>query len=198
MTPAVLAFLLLMGTAGLVWWQPMPTPGALASPSLTEAPLQVGAWQGKVLGVEARAVEILETDDVALVEYTRGQEPPVWLAQVGGFGNRAAFHPPELCYVGSHYEVEGRGVLAVSAQGAWRRVMQLRIRQGEQRFEAWYWFTVGSRMTPHYYEQQRWLLGQALRGQPMAGTLVRISTPLDTPEAVQARLTAFLDAWEQR
>lgn len=193
-SPALVAFALLSATAGLVWWEPAalpPTGVAVATP----APAQVGAWQGKRLGVDARAVAILETDDVALLEYVRGTEPPIWLAQVGGFGNRAAFHPPELCYVGSHYEVEARGPVAV---GTDRRVMRLRIRQGTERFEAWYWFTVGGRMTSNYYQQQWWLLQQALRGEPMAGTLVRISTPLDTPEAAQARLRQFLDAWESR
>lgn len=196
MTPAGVALLLLAGTAGLVWWQ--PAAGAPAGSLLAAAPAQLGAWQGKTLSVEARALEILETDDVVLAEYARGEEPPVWLAQVGGFGNRAAFHPPELCYVGSHYEVEGREVLTVPTVSGPRRVMRLRIRQGTDHFEAWYWFTVGARMTPSYYEQQWWLIAQSLQGHPMSGTLVRISTPA-TPEAgTGARLAAFLEAWEAR
>lgn len=190
-SPALIALALLSAAAGLVWWQPAT---ATQDAAQTPAPVRLGAWRGKTLGVDERAVAILETDDIALLEYTRGAEPPVWLAQVGGFGNRAAFHPPELCYVGSHYEVEARGPLAVGS----RRVMRLRIRQGTDHFEAWYWFTAGSRMTPNYYRQQWWLLGQALRGEPMAGTLVRISTPSESAEAAHARLSQFLDAWESR
>ena len=192
--PVVIAFALLSATAGLVWWRPAPAAGARPGLVATPAPERVGGWQGKVLGVDASAVAILETEDVALREYTRGAEPPVWLAQVGGFGNRAAFHPPELCYVGSHYEVEAREPRAV---GPGRRVMRLRIRQGADRFEAWYWFTAGGRMTSNYYQQQWWLMTDALRGEPMSGTLVRISTTLDEPVTAHRRLLDFVTSWEQ-
>jgi len=153
-------------------------------------------WTGSPLEVSERVTQILETDDVGLMEYRLGEEPPVWLAQVAGFGNRAAFHPPELCYVGSHFDVLERGSIAVIVNGERRRVMRLVVTQNDKPFEAWYWFTANGRVTPNYYQQQAWLLLDAIRRRPTSGTLVRISTPKDEATSAHRRLLAFLTAWE--
>ena len=162
----------------------------------TPVPSRLGLWTGKPLEVTERAREILETDDVTLMEYRLGQEPPLWFARVAGFGNRAAFHPPELCYVGSHYEVLAREPITVLVNGAPRRLMRLVIGQGKERYESWYWFTANDRVTPNYYQQQLWLVMDSIRRRPMSGTLVRISTPLDHPERAKRRLLAFVTQWD--
>lgn len=155
-------------------------------------PTHLGLWTGQPLDVDQRAVDILETDDVSLMEYRLGEELPVWFSQVAGFGKRAAFHPPELCYVGSHFEVLDRGPIMVMVNGSDRRLMRLVIGQGGKRYEAWYWFTASGRVTPNYYQQQLWLVMDAISRKPMSGTLVRISTEEDSAEASHRRLLAFL------
>jgi len=70
--------------------------------------------------------------------------------------------------------------------------MRLVVSQGDERFEAWYWFTANSRVTPNYYQQQWWLMLDAIRRKPMTGTLVRISTPLNDSAASHRRLLAFV------
>lgn len=155
-------------------------------------PTQLGLWTGQPLDVDQRAVEILETDDVSLMEYRMGDEPPVWFSQVAGFGKRAAFHPPELCYIGSHFEVLDRAPITVVVNGQPRRLMRLVIGQSGKRYEAWYWFTANDRVTPNYYQQQLWLVMDAVSRRPMNGTLVRISTEEDSAEASHRRLLAFL------
>ncbi len=159
-------------------------------------PLTLGSWQGSVILVDAKTIAILETNAVALMEYRRGSESPIWLARVEGFGKRAAFHPPELCYVGSHYEVLERAPLTVMVKGKPTRVMRLLIGLKEQRFEAWYWFTANGRVTPNYYQQQWWLVLDAVRGIPSSGTLVRISTLEDDPTRSHQRLQDFMSALE--
>ena len=74
--------------------------------------------------------------------------------------------------------------------------MRLVIGQDKQRYEAWYWFTADGRVTSSYYQQQGWLLFDAIRGRHSSGTLVRISTPLEDPQAAHERLANFVDAWE--
>ena len=125
-----------------------------------------------------------------------GAERPVWFAQVAGFGNRAAFHPPEICYVGSHFEVLEREPISLIVNGHLRRLMRLTLGQGDQRFEAWYWFTANGRVTPSYYQQQAWLLADAIHRHPMSGTLVRISTSVDDPARTRRRLLAFVSSWD--
>ena len=164
--------------------------------SSVSPPTRLGLWTGTPLPVEPRTVDILETEDVALMEYRLGEEPPVWFARVSGFGNRAAFHPPELCFVGSRFEVLERNVQTVLVQGQQRRVMRLVIGRQGKRFEAWYWFTANGRVTPSYYQQQLWLVIDSIRRQPMSGTLVRISTPYQGAEATRRRLLTFLSFFD--
>jgi EpsI family protein len=171
---------------------PARHPAAATVPT----PARLGLWAGTPLPLTEDSFELLGTEDVTLMEYRLGSEPPLWLAQIGGVGTRAAFHPPEICYLGSHFEVLEREPITVALHGQPRRLMRLVVAQGRDRFEAWYWFTANGRITPNYYRQQAWLLSDAIARKPMAGSLIRISTPLEDPKAARRRLFAFLDAYE--
>ncbi len=190
----VLASLVVFGL--LVWWDPYaPLSGAGSRALLASSgtgTVRLGPWAGTPKPVDAHTRQILQTDDVALVEYHLGQEPPVWLTQVAGTGKRIAFHPPEICYVGSAFEVLEREPVSIFVQGTERRMVRLVLAQGAEQFEVWYWFTANGRVTPNYYQQQLWLVLDAVQGKPMAGMSVRISTPLDTASSAHRRLVAFV------
>ena len=192
--PRVAALAVLALTSCLLW---AGQSKATTAPGVVPpVPHQLGLWHGTPLEATDRVLEILETDAVSLMEYRLGKQPPVWFAQVAGFGNRAAFHPPELCYVGSHYEILERGPITVTVNGTSRRLMRLVLSQDRQRFEAWYWFTANGRVTPNYYQQQLWLLYDMIQRHPGSGTLVRISSPMTDPADTHRRLLAFLTSWE--
>ena len=192
--PALAALGVVVLASWVLWVGQTPARGTFHPFSV---PQTLGLWTGKSLAVDQRTLEILETDDVTLMEYQMGQEPPVWFAQVAGFGHRAAFHPPELCYVGSHFEVLERQPVSVIVNGKPQRLMRLLIGQGKDRFEAWYWFSVNGRVTPNYYQQQLWLVGQNIRRQTASGTLVRISTPFTDARSTHRRLLAFVSSYEK-
>ena len=155
-------------------------------------PAALGSWVGRPLPVEKRSLEILETTDVTAMEYRQRTGNPVWLTRVGGLGQRTAFHPPEICYVGSHFEILDRRAMALSLGGKEYRLMRLVLSQGKERFETWYWFTANGRFTSSYLQQQLWLLADRIRGRGMSGTLMRVTTPLEEPAASRRRLTNFL------
>lgn len=165
------------------------------SAQVSAVPAQLGAWIGSPIEVTDKVVDILETNDVALMEYKMGDEPPIWFAQVSGFGNRAAFHPPELCYVGSHYEILEREQINVVVGGKDRKLMRLVVGQDGQQFEAWYWFTANGRVTSSYYQQQFWLVFDSMKGLDSSGTMVRVSTILGEPKETHERLFAFVESF---
>jgi EpsI family protein len=177
-------------------WVPAGRSRAAGSPVTATLPERLGPWVGTPVAVEADVPAMLETTDVAVMEYRMGREPPVWVSRVGGFGTRAAFHPPELCYVGSDFEVMERQPVTFLVKGEERRVMRLVRRHGGESYEAWYWLTANGRTTTNYYLQQLWLVLDAVRRRPLAGTLVRISTPMDGPAASHRRLLAFMTSLE--
>ena len=190
--PHIVAFGLLSLSAWAVW-AGRPAASLQALQPAPTMPMQIGAWVGHPVAVDARTIEILETDDVTLVDYHAPDHASVSLARVAGFGNRAAFHPPELCFVGSHFDVLDRAPIDVAIDGRTHRVMRLVVRQGTERFEAWYWFTANGRVTHNYYRQQWWLLGDSLRGRPSSGTLMRLLTS-DADGRAGDRLRAFFDS----
>jgi len=188
-----------LAVTGVFSWLVWAGNNSVPAPAVTaKVPTELGLWNGTVIENDARAIEILETEDVALREFRLGDEPPVWFAQVAGFGQRAAYHPPELCYIGSHFEVLERGKVAVFVNGDERDVMRLIIAQDGQRFITWYWFTAGDRQTPNYYKQQLWLVWDSIQRKPMSGKLIRISTILDEPEAANRRLLAFVTSLDRK
>lgn len=85
---------LLAGSAWFVWSDRSEADRMVG---FVPVPLVLGGWTGRAVEVTQRTIDILETEDVELKEYGQGDQPPVWLARVTGFGTRAAFHPPELC-----------------------------------------------------------------------------------------------------
>lgn len=194
---APLAAFLVLSMGNITLWRfARPVAAPQRADSGLSVPMRVGTWQGRAVQVDKRSIEILETTDVLAREYQRSSEPSVWLARVSGFGQRAAFHPPELCFVGSDFEVLERGPITVRINAAPYRLMRLVISRDGQRAEAWYWFTAGSRVTASYYQQQLWLVADMLRGRKAGGTLVRLSTFLDDPKASRARLTEFLESYQ--
>jgi len=192
--PPSLALLALAASTWLVWSG--ATPPAPTTPSTAqhqEFPRQLGAWQGKPLEDVNATAQIIGTPAIGLMEYRRGEsEPPIWFFHVVGFGRQEVFHPPELCYLGSHYEILEQGVVSVTVNGAPQTVKRLLISQHQERFEVWYWLTANGRMTPSYSQQQLWLLGELVKANPTVGTLVRLVTPLDHPGRAHDRLVSFL------
>lgn len=171
-------------------------PQAPVPMALKPVPTELGLWSGSVIETDPRALALLETENVILREYRLGEEPPVWFAQVAGFGQRAAYHPPEICYIGSNFEILERGPVSVFVNGGQRELMRLVIAQDGIQYESWYWFTAGSRKTSNYYVQQLWLLWDTIQRNPMSGKLIRVSTELDDPLASRRRLLAFVTSFD--
>ena len=89
--PALLALLVIFLFGWVLWSGESPSR---AKGPMAPVPSQVGLWSGTSLAVDDQTRAILETDEVALMEYRLSKgEPPVWFLLEGGFGKRAAFHP---------------------------------------------------------------------------------------------------------
>ena len=193
--PRVLAIAVM---ALFAWLLRAGQPVSTLSPT-AQTPAAVGPWSGTPLTDPGVAPAAQDSGSVALMEYRLGQEPPVWLSEVDGVGTRAAFHPPELCFVGSNLEILERTPITVFANGTSHRVMRLVVGQDGRRYESWYWFTADGRVTPSYYQQQLWLTVDSVRREPATGTLTRISTPsADGPDASRRRLLAFFTSLTSR
>jgi len=148
---------------------------------LQDIPYTIGEWHGHSLNVSEWTYAILETEDLLVREYTNPRGEKVWLAIVYCAGNRGAFHPPELCYLGGGNELLDKGVERIEIPGTGEDSYSIQAnrlivqdRAGKQ--VAWYWFTAAGRIVPSYLRQQCYIIWDELRRNRSGGTLVRIST----------------------
>ncbi|MBN1587787.1 MAG: EpsI family protein [Candidatus Omnitrophica bacterium] len=142
-------------------------------------PRQIGLWQGNAVDVDERTFELLGTQDVLILEYEHPEYGLAWLAAVQAAENRAAFHPPELCYVGSNYEVQQKSVASVAHQKEESTVNRLLLtREGIPALLAYYWFVSDSKLQHNYYMEQIRLVSAQLAGRPASGLMVRVSVPV--------------------
>ena len=147
---------------------------------LQDIPYTIEEWRGRDLSVSERTYAILETENLLMREYTNPRGEQVWLAVVYCAGNRSAFHPPEICYLGGGTELLDKGVEKIeirdSAHFLTMRVNKLLMEERAGKQIAWYWFTAGDRVITNYYRQQCYILWDELRRNRSGGTLVRVST----------------------
>ena len=68
-------------------------------------PYVVGEWQGKDITVTEEDYQILETRNLISREYARPNGDTLHLFIIYSETNRAVFHPPEVCFIGSGIKI---------------------------------------------------------------------------------------------
>lgn len=157
---------------------------------LEDIPMELGEWKGKDMPITKRVYQILETEDVLMREYTNSRGEKVDLAIVYSGSSRAAFHPPEICYLGDGRELLIKNLETVesgrSGENSSLRTNKLLMKDKFGREIAWYWFTVGSKITENYYLQQCYFIWNELSRRPTGGSLIRVSARTTGSDITQA------------
>ncbi len=162
-------------------------------------PLQLGDWVGQDVPLDKRTYQMLETQDILYRRYRSDSErSPVDLSIVLSRGNRKAFHPPEVCYVGSGYHLDRRPheFLEIPSMAGGSRVPfnSLRVGYGQDQELVLFCYAAGSDLTPSYYLQQLKIIWAQLSGRPAMAALIRFSTPVgqETEGQAMVRLRQFV------
>jgi len=146
---------------------------------LEDIPMKLGEWKGKDIPITKRVYQILETEDVLMREYTNSRGEKVDLVIVYSGASRAAFHPPEICYLGDGRELLIKNIetveTGVKGEDSTLRTNRLLMKDKFGQEIAWYWFTVGSKITENYYLQQCYFIWNELSRNPAGGSLIRVS-----------------------
>lgn len=183
-----IALLSLTLVALIYLWQSRNTPPAQVR--LEDIPAELGEWKGKDIPIPERVYKILETKDVLTREYTNARGEKVDLVIVYSGASRAAFHPPEICYLGGGRELLNKNLetveTGVKGEDSTLRTNRLLMKDKFGQEIAWYWFTVGSKVTENYYLQQCYFIWNELRRNPAGGSLVRVSARTTGGDLTQA------------
>lgn len=184
--------LLIVTLLGLIYLQQLKSI-APSQVRLEDIPIQLGEWKGKDIPITRRVYQILETEDVLMRQYTNNRGERVDLAIVYSGASRAAFHPPEICYLGDGRELLNRNIETVETGGLEEnqnlRMNKLLMKDKYGQEIAWYWFTAGNKVTENYYLQQCYFIWNELSRNPAGGSLIRVSARTIGSDITQADTT---------
>lgn len=171
---------------------------SFSSKDFSNFPMEIGQWRGRDIVLSKKVYEILKTDDVLAREYKDGQGNSITFTVVYSENDRAAFHPPELCYLGGGIELITKEIETIPLAGHDNfRVKTLTMQNKKGSIlKAWYWFATRSRFTHSFYIQQLNILFDWLRHNTKEGALIRVSAHLpnsDSP-ASEKRIKAFIQS----
>jgi EpsI family protein len=185
---SIMAILVL--SAGLSAAVLYPGKGAPQANYAKNLPMDFAGWSGRDLPVSDIEIRILETEDILSREYSRVNEPLIFLAVVYAQENRKVAHPPEICLAGGGWEVEGKKTVEI---GDGFPVVRLTTAHGLNREVFYYFYKSGDDLTESYLKQQITSALSIFSGAKASAALIRVSTYVrgGDVEAADRRLEEF-------
>jgi len=145
-------------------------------------PKNIGEWSVvHDFPVDTRTIQLLETNDIMMRYYRKGNSVPILLSIVASAqSNRKIAHPPEICYTGIGWEVMHREKIKY---GDGKEGIFMIIFTGKSREAVLYWYKFENVYTAEYYTHQAEALFNFFRKHKGGVALIRMSTTiLDNPE----------------
>lgn len=147
-------------------------------------PYVVGEWKGKDLQISERDYEILETRNLILREYANPAEEKLFLFIIYSETNRAVFHPPEACLIGSGIRITDKKTEEISYGKENFLTNELYLEKNNHKEMALYCYKAGNLYTDSYYLQQANFAFNQLLGKHIRGATIRVSMPIREDKGV--------------
>lgn len=201
-TPALVGVALFISALALAWYAaPARASVTPERDPLVLFPLAVEGWQGRREVLDANIARVLAADDYLSAAYVGpGAAAPVslFIAYYRSQTEGSGIHSPEVCIPGGGWEVAGwtRAATGLStADGEPLAVNRAVVRKELSRALVYYWFEQrGRHLTGDYVAKAYTLWDSLIRGRT-DGALVRVVTPIEPSETLEAadkRLRGFL------
>jgi EpsI family protein len=156
-------------------------------------PMEFNGWKGQDLPVDENAYAILETKNLILREYNKGDDK-VYLYIVYSQDNRKVSHPPEVCFEGSGITVvEKEKKPLVLADGRTIYANELRVEKAGVVNVVYYWYKAGSFYTDNYLRQQARIALGRLTFKRTSNAMIRVSAEatLEQPQKAIQLIESF-------
>lgn len=162
--------------------------------NMAEFPREIGAWKAKDIEVDERDYEILETRNLIMREYENPSGDKIALFIIYSDTNRAVFHPPEVCLMGSGVNILDKKREEVrNYDGKAIRVNKIYTEKNRQDSISLYCYKIGNFYTDNFYLQQVYFTFNQLFRSSAGGATINITTSLEGDEAIKlAMLKEFL------
>lgn len=147
-------------------------------------PYTVGEWSGKDLTVTEKEYDILETRNLILREYNNPTGKKLFLFIIYSETNRAVFHPPEVCMIGSGVKIVDKKSDEISCGQEKFAINKLYAKKDKQRELVLYCYKAGKLYTDNFYLQQAYFALNQLLGRHIRGATIRVSMPIRENEEI--------------
>ena len=155
-------------------------------------PYAVGKWQGKDTKVTEEEYEILETRNLISREYVHPNGEKLHLFIIYSETNRAVFHPPEVCFIGSGVKILDKKSEEVNYGKYNFSVNKIYTEKDGYQGIALYCYKAGNLYTDNFYLQQAWFALNQLLGRHKGGATIRVFALLRDEKSSLAALKTFV------
>lgn len=161
--------------------------------NISAFPSKIMGWHGKDLPITEKEYAILETRNLISREYVDPSGEKIYLFIIYSETNRAVFHPPEVCLIGSGINIVDKKQEEVKFGGRRFFANKLYLEKGKAKDLVLYFYKAGNFYTDNFYFQQAYLALHQIFGKNVPGATIRLSiTMKGSEESAFAALKDFL------
>jgi len=161
---------------------------------ITTFPYTIGDWKGRDLKIEEYEYKILETRNLIVREYINSKGDKLSLFIIYSETNRSVFHPPEVCMVGSGFEILDKKVEKFNYGNKNCTANKIYTGKDDYRGMSLYCYKAGKIHTDKFYLQQAYFALNQLLGKRVKGATIRVSMTLkENEETTLAALKSFME-----
>ena len=188
---AIIILLLLTGIVSLNLFMRQRTEHDVLD--VRQFPYKIGGWTGEDLEVTEKEYDILETRNLITREYVDGSGEKIFLFIIYSETNRMAFHPPEVCLIGSGVTIADKKSEGINFKQKEFLTNKIYLEKGDARSIALYCYKSGNLYTENFYLQQVHFMLNQLLGKRSGGATIRVSMPVyKSEEATLGTLKSFM------
>lgn len=166
---------------------------------LSSFPSQMGDWRGRDVPFGPGELEVLGPGEFLLRDYVSSPSRPFVNLYVAFFPSQRSgdtIHSPKNCLPGSGWTpVQSSRIPVTRPDGATISINRYTVANGDNRDLVFYWYQGHGRVTPSEYWAKIFLVADAIRLNRTDGALVRVLTPIASPQedrSAQARALEFI------
>lgn len=156
-------------------------------------PYTLGDWKGQDIEVTEREYKILETRNLISREYVNSSGDRIYTFIIYSETNRAVFHPPEVCLIGSGVTITDKRSEKINFDKRDFLTNKLYLEKGNAREMALYCYRAGNIYTDNFYFQQIYLIMNQVFARRVPGATIRVSMFIkQDEETTLSTLKSFL------
>ncbi|MBC2714578.1 MAG: EpsI family protein [Desulfobacteraceae bacterium] len=160
--------------------------------AIHKIPLRIASWIGRDVHLDKRIYEILDTNAIIHRTYLSDNGDQVFLSIVHYADAKVDFHGPEGCLGGSGIEAEKRVETIVISTMAGKQdidIAEIITDDNGSKTLVYYFFKVGDFTGQNYIQVRMNVAVNKLTKGDSSCSLIRISTPINFENSVDARAT---------